>query len=114
MQHKHYDIFKRTVEKLPEINEIVRNESLSPGEKFREHCARIFGRDTVEMIERANRKWAEKHTEYAAQTYPDYKEEDVLSPLTEAEQQAADAEAINVMMGCHKGKPDTSDQTYPL
>jgi hypothetical protein len=34
--------------------------------------------------------------------------------MTPEEQQAADAEAINVMMGRNPGQPDTSDQTHPL
>jgi hypothetical protein len=114
MQHTHYDITKRTIEKLPDINELVRNQSMSFEERYREMRIKLFGRETVEMIERANEKWAEEHPEEADHTQPDYDEKDLLPPMTPEEQQAADAEAINVMMGRNPGQPDTSDQTHPL
>ena len=101
MEFKHYDIFKRTIEKLPEINELVRNESLTPEQKLREHSIKVLGKEAVEMIERANAKWAREHPDHN-HTTPDYKAEDVIPPLTPEEQQAADTEAIQVMMGWKK------------
>jgi hypothetical protein len=98
MQWKHYDIFKRTVEKLPEINEIVRNKSLSVDERFREHFIKTFGLEAVEMIERANQKWATEHPDQG-HTTPDYSAEDLTSPLTPEEKQAAINEALDDMLG---------------
>ena len=125
MQHKHYDIFKRTVEKLTEINEIVRNKSLTPEQKIREHWIKIFGIETVEMIERANKKWAERHPE-ENHTEPDYSADDIVPQLTPEEKQAAVTKALNDMLGMDAGadspknsahlftQPDTTDQTSPM
>jgi hypothetical protein len=98
MEHKHYDIFKRTIEQLPEINEIVRAQSLTPAEKFREFRIKMHGQEAVEMVDRANEKWAREHPDHK-HTMPDYDEKDVIPPMTAEEKQKADTEAINIMMG---------------
>jgi hypothetical protein len=125
MQHKHYDIFKRTIEKLPEINEIVNDQALSPAEKFHRHFVKVFGGSAADMISKANKKWAQTHPEEP--TTPDYSEQDLISPFTPEQEQAAITEAFDVMLR-DKGEPsddsyyqpqkhfppDTTDQTYPL
>lgn len=102
MQHKHYDIFKRTIEKFAEIEQIVRDKSLTPAEKFRRHCRQIFGKDAVETIDRANEKWERDHP--GQNTTPDFTSTDVAVPLTREQKQKSDAEAIDIML--RRPKPE--------
>jgi hypothetical protein len=98
MEHKHYDIFKRTIEQLTEINEIVRQKSLTPAEKFREFRIKMHGKEAVEMVDAARAKWAREHPG-RDHTSPSCDPKDVIPPMTDEESHRADAEAVKVMMG---------------
>jgi hypothetical protein len=98
MQHAHYDIFKRTIEKLPEINQLVHDKSLTPAQRVREHFIKIFGRESVDMVEAANRKYHAEHPDQRP-TEPDIDPRDITPPLTDEEYQAKSAQAVRQMFG---------------
>ena len=98
MQHKHFDLFKRTMEILPELNQTLADQSLTPRERVQKHLDKIFGRECRDMINRANQKWAEQHPE-AQHTEPQVEEKDIVPPASKEWDQPAVTRAVKIALG---------------
>ena len=61
MQTQGYDIVKQTMQKLPELNEIVANKNITPRQAFAKGFRKVFGDQTCDYIEEANQKYAQQN-----------------------------------------------------
>ena len=98
LQHKHYDIFKKTIEKLPEINQLVADEALDPVERLNRHLDEMFGCSLGKIVKEGNRKYREQYPDEPSSD-PQIDPHDFIPPLTPEQEQAAVNEAFDVMLG---------------